>query len=147
LLALYDAAITRFQAGEPMDPDPALPQGVQMLLQSLEAPVNLPFARELWLADAAAPLARVNIPVLIIIGKKDIQVDWQMDGEPLQRAIAGRKDATILFPENANHVLKYEQRPRAELAMAGVMPNYNSPDARLDPEAMTEILNWLTAHV
>src|SRR3954447_4474284 len=27
LLALYDAPIVRFQVGEPMDPDPALPQG------------------------------------------------------------------------------------------------------------------------
>src|ERR1700693_1500291 len=31
LLALYDAAIARFQAGEPMVPDPSLPEGVQML--------------------------------------------------------------------------------------------------------------------
>jgi pimeloyl-ACP methyl ester carboxylesterase len=146
LMALYDVAIARFQEGKPMNADPALPQGVQMLLQSLEAPVNLPFARELWLADAATPLARAHIPVLIIIGKKDIQVDWQMDGEPLQRAIAGRKDVTILFPENANHVLKYEPQPRADLTMAEVMPNYNSPNARLDPEAMALIMDWLTAH-
>lgn len=46
-LARYDAAIARFQAGEPIAPDPSLPQGVQMLLQSLETPANLPFAREL----------------------------------------------------------------------------------------------------
>ena len=36
LMALYDAAIARFMAGEPMNPDPALPKGVQTLLQSLE---------------------------------------------------------------------------------------------------------------
>ena len=54
LLALYDEAIARFMAGEPMNPDPALPEGVQMLLQSLETPANLPFARELWTADAAS---------------------------------------------------------------------------------------------
>ena len=38
----------------------ALPQGVQMLLQSLETPANLPFARELWTADAA-PLSAWTI--------------------------------------------------------------------------------------
>src|SRR6185437_5718989 len=55
LLALYDAAIARFIVGEPMAPDPALPQGVQTLLQSLESPANLPFSRELWRADAVGP--------------------------------------------------------------------------------------------
>ncbi|MGH2502790.1 MAG: alpha/beta hydrolase family protein, partial [Ktedonobacterales bacterium] len=50
LLALYDAAIARFMAGQPMAPDPGLPEGVQLLLQSLESPANLPFARELLAA-------------------------------------------------------------------------------------------------
>ena len=84
LLALYDAAIDRFTAGEPIAPDPSLPEGVQMLLKSLETPANLPFARELWTADAAPLLRQVDVPVLVIIGKKDLQVDWQVDGEPLQ---------------------------------------------------------------
>ena len=101
-----------------MNPDPALPEGVQMLLQSLETPANLPFARELWMADAASLLGQVDVPTLVIIGKKDIQVDWQADGEPLQRAATGHANVTFLFPENANHVLKYEPRPRSELAQA-----------------------------
>ena len=87
-------------AGEPMNPDPALPEGVQMLLRSLETPANLPFARELWTADAAPLLGQVDVPTLVIIGKKDLQVDWQDDGGPLQRAAAGHANVTILFPEN-----------------------------------------------
>jgi hypothetical protein len=146
LMALYDAAIARFMAGEPVAPDPALPQGVQLLLQSLANPVNLPFARELWTADAATPLGQVDVPVLIIIGKKDIQIDWQADGEPLQRAAAGHADVTFLFPENTNHVLKYEPKPRSELAPAEVAAHYNAPDARLDPQALASILEWLSAH-
>jgi pimeloyl-ACP methyl ester carboxylesterase len=146
LLALYDAAIARFLAGELVAPDPALPEGVQMLLQSLETPANLPFARELWMADAAPLLRQVDVPVLVIIGKKDIQVDWQADGEPLQRAAAGHEDVTFLFPENANHVLKQELRPRSALVQADVLPSYNGPDARLDPQTLTDILEWLAAH-
>ena len=147
LLSLYDAAITRFLAGEPMAPDPALPEGVQMLLKSLESPANLPLARELWMANAAPLLSQVDVPVLVIIGKKDIQVDWQADGEPLERAAVGNEKVTFLFPENANHVLKEELRPRSELVMAVVMPEYNSPDAHLDPEALASILEWLAAHL
>jgi pimeloyl-ACP methyl ester carboxylesterase len=147
LLALYDEAIARFLAGEPMAPDPALPQGVQMLLQSLETPANLPFARELWTADAAPLLAQVDVPALVIIGKKDIQVDWRDDGEPLQRAAAGHANVRFLFPEDANHVLKHEPRPRSELTQPDALPRYNAPDTRLDPQAMAEILAWLAAHV
>jgi len=146
LLALYDAAIARFLAGEPTAPDPVLPEGVKILLQALETPANLPFARELWTADAASLLGRVAVPVLVIIGKKDLQVDWQADGEPLQRAAAGRADVTFLFPDNANHVLKHEPMPRAELGQAEAMPRYNAPDAYLDPEVTAAIAAWLTAH-
>jgi alpha-beta hydrolase superfamily lysophospholipase len=146
LLVLYDAAIARFLAGEPIDPDPALPHDVQTLLQALETPANLPFARELWTADAASLLSQVDVPVLIIIGKKDLQVDWQADGALLQRAAAGRSDMTFLFPENANHVLKYEPRPRSEVTLPAAMARYNAPDTHLDPDALASILAWLAAH-
>jgi alpha-beta hydrolase superfamily lysophospholipase len=144
LMALYDEAIARFMAGEPMNPDPALPEGVQMLLQSLETPANLPFARELWAADAASPLSQVDVPTLIIIGKKDRQVDWQADGELLQRAAAGHANVTFLFPENANHVLKEELGSESEATLPTAMPRYNAPDTHLDPDAMSSIVDWLT---
>src|SRR5579859_299991 len=85
VMAAYDAAIAHFIEGEPFTPDPSLPRSVQTLLQALASPANLPFARELWLADTAALLKQLQVPALIAIGKKDIQVDWQADGEPLQR--------------------------------------------------------------
>lgn len=145
LLALYDAAVAHFLAGEPLAPDPALPEGMQLLLRSLVSPVNLPFARELWTADAAGLLAEIEVPVLIVIGKKDIQVDWRVDGEPLQRAAARHPGVSFLFPEGANHVLKHEPRPRAELVAAEVGAAYNSPEARLDPDALAAIVAWLIA--
>jgi hypothetical protein len=145
LLTLYDAAIVRFLAGQPITPDPALPPGVQLLLQSLAAPANLPFARELWTADAATLLGQVDVPVLVVIGKKDMQIDWQADGELLRRAAAGHEAVTFRFPEHANHVLKYERRPRAELAPAAVAESYNVPDSRLDPQGLADIVEWLAA--
>jgi pimeloyl-ACP methyl ester carboxylesterase len=147
LLGLYDAAVARFLAGEPAAPDPALPEGVRMLVSALETPANLPFARELWTADAAAPLKDVRVPVLIVIGKKDLQVDWHLDGEPLEQAAEGRSDITFLFPEDANHVLKHEPLPRAELEQGEVASKYNAPDATLDTETVNAIVAWLRARV
>ena len=145
----YDAAIARFIAAKPFDLDPMLPQAAKILLQGLANPMNLPFARELWMADAAALLGKIQVPVLIVIGKKDIQVDWQVDGELLQHAAAagaGRKDVTFIFPKNANHVLKYEPKSRAELVPAEVVTGYNATSAHLDHEARAGILKWLAAH-
>ncbi|HEV2654596.1 MAG TPA: alpha/beta hydrolase, partial [Ktedonobacteraceae bacterium] len=104
-----------------------------------------PLARELWMSNAAPLLKQVDTPVLVIIGKKDIQVDWQTDGEPLKLAAAGQEEVTFLFPKNANHVLKEELRPRSELVLAA-MESYNGPDTHLDQEALTSILEWLAAH-
>jgi alpha-beta hydrolase superfamily lysophospholipase len=145
-MALYDAAIDRFLAGDPIAPDPALPEGVQMLLKSLETPANLPFARELWTANAVPLLKQVEVPVLVIIGKKDLQVDWQADGEPLKQAATGLENVTFLFPEDANHVLKEELRPQSELVPATIAESYNGPDTHLDPKTLASILDWLAAH-
>jgi uncharacterized protein len=145
-MALYDAAIARFAAGEPVAPDPSLPPGVLALLGGLAAPMNLPFARELWLADGSPLLARVDAPTLVVIGKKDIQVDWRIDGEPLQRAADGRTNITFVFPEHANHVLKHESKPRSELSSAHVITSYNGAEAALDEDAMTSIVQWLIGH-
>src|SRR5204862_4829909 len=49
------------------------------------------FSRELWTADATPLLRQVNVPVLVIIGKKDLQIDWQAVGESLKRAAAGHE--------------------------------------------------------
>jgi alpha-beta hydrolase superfamily lysophospholipase len=146
LLQLYDAAVARFLAGEPAAADPALPEDVRMLIAALESPANLPFARQLWSADAVTPLRELRVPALIIIGKKDLHVDWRADGGPLQRAAAGRPDIRFLFPENANHVLKHEPRPRRGLVQAEVQRGYNAPDAFLDPETLAAIVSWLLAH-
>ncbi len=146
LLRRYDAAVADFLAGRAHQTDPLLPRGVQDVLLSLTAPANQPFARELWTADAASLLPALDVPVLVVIGKKDLQVDWQADGEPLQRAAAGRADVTFAFPDDANHVLKHEPRPRGELRMGDALASYNGAGAELDSEGMRVIIDWLVAH-
>ena len=143
LIAQFDAAVADYVDGRPVRLDPEAPVGLQRLFQSLETPANLPFARELLNVDPAQMLKGVREPVLVVIGKKDLQVDWQVDGNLLQTALAGRTNVTYAYPENANHVLKYEPKPREELTPAEVGNGYNAADRVLDAETLDSIRAWL----
>lgn len=134
-------AAARYATGKPMNPDPALPDSVRMVLASFETPANLPFARELWVESAVDSLARVRIPTLVMIGAKDVQVDPHADGDPLQRAAAGMPNVMFAFPPLANHVFKEDTRPLEEVA-ASLGTGYNAPDTHLDPESVRTILDW-----
>jgi hypothetical protein len=143
IMKRYDACIAAFVAGEPMVPDASLPEVVKSLLASLTVPANLPFARELWLENPAHLASQVSEPMLVVIGKKDIQVDWRVDGSALQTATVKNGDVTFVFPENADHVLKHEPRPREGLVAAQVAAHYNAEGRILDSDALSVITNWL----
>lgn len=142
LMTLVRQAAARYGAGQSMDPDPALPDTVKMVLASFEAPANLPLARELWTEDATTSLRNLTIPCLIVIGEKDAQIDIHADGDPLRAAAEGVSGVTFSFPVNANHVLKQDLRSPEERAAAPAT-GYNEDGTRLDPEAVETILSWL----
>lgn len=144
IMEKYDEAIASFIATGTMEPDPSLPEGIKNVLLSLITPANLPFARELWTTDIAPLLPEIDVPVLVIIGKKDIQADWEADGGKLQEAAAGKDNFTFSFPENANHVLKNETRQKGEIT--GDKLNYNEAGTVLDAETLKIIESWLDTH-
>lgn len=144
ILVLYDKAVSGFVETGTIEPDESLPPGIKNLLLSLVEPVNMPFTQEVWTADIAPNLKDIHEPVLIIIGKKDIQVDWELDGGKLQAATEGQDNYTFAYPDDANHVLKYEAKAREEILPAN--PGYNAADAVLDPATLEIIEDWLAAH-
>jgi hypothetical protein len=137
-----EEAAARYAAGLPMDPDPGLPESVKMALASFEAPVNLPLARELWFESTCDSLGKVQVPTLVLIGGRDVQIDVHADGGPLQETATGMTNVTFAFPPNANHVFKEDTRDPAEVA-ASPGNGYNEPGTHLDPESLETILNWL----
>jgi alpha-beta hydrolase superfamily lysophospholipase len=143
LMKHYDDAIASFLANKPMAIDESLPEAIKLLLHSLEDPTNLPFSRELWTYSLAEHIAKVKEPILVVIGKKDIQVDWKIDGRVLENATAHKNAMSFVYPENANHILKHEEASREVLTAQYVLLHYNAPDAELDTEATNAIFNWL----
>ncbi len=144
LMKIYDDSVADFLANKPMAKDAVLPAGnIKLVLLSLWNPANLPFSRELWTYSLPEHLAKVDESVLVVIGKKDIQVDWKIDGRELEKATAKKTDASFVYPENANHVLKNEVKPREEITAQYAALSYNAPDAELDREAADAIYGWL----
>jgi uncharacterized protein len=142
----YDEAISQFVAGQAVRSNPPLPKGVKKLLQSLTSPTNQPFSRELWTYNLIDHLPNVHEPVLVLIGKKDIQVDWMIDGKDLENAASAKPSISFAYPANSNHLLKYEAEPKEKLNARNVTKHYNSSGARLDEEAKDLIIDWLRAH-
>lgn len=142
LMPKVEEAAARYTAGQPMNPDPGLPDSVKMVLASFEAPANLPFARELWSESSCDSLAMTRIPTLVLIGGRDVQIDVDADGGPLREAAAGMANVAFAFPANANHVFKEDGRSPAEVA-ASPGNGYNDPDTHLDPESLETIVAWL----
>jgi uncharacterized protein len=147
MLAAYDSAMKEFMASRPVPVDENLPEGLRQVIQAITQPVNQPFGRELWIFNPIEKLTGVTVPVLIIIGKKDIQVDWQTDGALFEAVAAEHRNITVTYAENANHVLKLEPKPRAELTPAEVTVSYGSDEVMLDPEAVEVIIYWLHAQL
>ena len=96
-LATYDDAIRQFTSGGQVDISESLPEGVRLLLKSLASPVNQPFSRELWVADVSQLLRQVDVPVLIVLGKKDVQVNWQSDGEIFDEIVKEKPNAQVTY--------------------------------------------------
>jgi uncharacterized protein len=138
----YDKLMADFLAEKPFVADPALPAGINNLFQGFNVPINLPFARELFRLNPATLLGQVNGPVLVMIGQKDVQVDFKLDAQPLESAAQEHTNISFVYPENANHVLKYESRPRETLTGADAL-TYNAANQVLDPDSLRIIKNWL----
>jgi alpha-beta hydrolase superfamily lysophospholipase len=143
LMKRYDDAIAQFAEGKPMTIDESLPKLMQLVLQSLATPFNLPFSKELWLYSLPEHISQVAEPLLVVIGKKDIQVDWQTDGQLIEKANAQKTNVTFVYPEDANHVLKHEDKPREALDAQTVTLHYNDANTTLDRETVDAIVDWL----
>ena len=145
MLAAYDAAMADFAAERPVKIDESLPEPLRNMIRAVIAPLNQPFSRELWITNPATLAVKITAPILIVIGKKDLQVDWQADGRVWETVVKDHSDISIVFPDNANHVLKYEPKERAQLSPAEVANSYNADGAILDAETVNTIRVWLKA--
>jgi pimeloyl-ACP methyl ester carboxylesterase len=127
-MAQFDAAMARYLKGQ-------LPVGLPPYLQPLFRPVNQRFTASVVAYDALAELRRLEVPVLIVQGDKDVQVSVQ-DAEALAAAKPGARVALLA---GANHLFQPTDRADrvAQLAL------YADPTAPVMPELVDVLVEWI----
>jgi hypothetical protein len=127
-MAQFDAAMAVYLKGQ-------LPVGLPAYLQPLFRPVNQRFTASVVSYDALAELRRLDLPVLILQGDKDVQVSLQ-DAEALAGAKPGAR--VVLIP-GANHL--FQATDRADrVAQLGL---YADPTAPVMPELVDALVEWI----
>ena len=111
------AIMNKLKAGETEDEVPPF-------LFNLFRPSVQPYLISMFKYDPAMEIAKLNMPVLIIQGGMDVQVD-DPNGETLKEALPS---ADYLYAPAMNHVLKTV----AEKDLAKQLPVYGDPSLALD---------------
>ena len=143
-------ALRSFVAGQDVDPKSASsrPEVVQ-ILSALMAPMVAKIGRALASFEPAPAVAEIAVPVLVLQGEKDVQVD---PVENAERLVAARRSAgkPVDYHKSplADHVLKTEPRPLAEVRadLQLVMARYNSAERALDGDVLEALARWIRDH-
>lgn len=141
--------LAEFVAGKEVDPKSLSPvPQLQAIFFNMMAKPVAGIGRPLLAFEPTAEAARISVPVLVLQGGKDLQVDPVLDAEPLAAALkAARRDVTFHLSPNANHVLKHEPLSVAELRadMVAVQAGYAAEGRALDPDVVSTLLAWIRA--
>lgn len=103
-------------------------------LFSLFRPSVQPYLISWMKYDPSVEIAKLKIPVMIVQGGKDLQVD-KKDAEMLFQA---KPDAKYLFIDNMNHVLKSISGDKAEN-----LESYKDPKIELDQKLAKELSKFI----
>jgi len=106
---------------------------VNPMLQSLYNEENQPFLIDWIKRNPQTEIAKLNIPILIINGTKDIQVETK-EAELLHHA---NPKSTMVIIDNMNHIFKKIEKDEEN------MTSYNKPELPIQKELVPTIVSFL----
>jgi hypothetical protein len=99
--------------------------------------MDSPWYRGFVTLDPAPALKALKIPVLALIGDKDVQVVAAENAPALKAALADNPAATVTVLPGLNHLL--------QPAKTGSVAEYAAIETTIDPAALTAITSWVAA--
>ena len=126
------------------DPKAALEEGTKVARAAGIEPSQLqsmvrPWYRYFLAHDPKGPLGAVRVPVLALLGGKDIQVTPEQNLEPLRAALVSNPKAEIAVLANLNHLF--------QTAKTGTVDEYGQIEETVAPVALKKIGDWVIAQV
>jgi|AntRauTorckE6833_2_1112554.scaffolds.fasta_scaffold07920_4 pimeloyl-ACP methyl ester carboxylesterase len=120
-----------------------LPEGTNMeafIDQQVEGALR-PWSQFFYNHDPADELSKITIPVLSLIGSKDVQVPPEMNQPPIRKALekAGNKEYTIKVLNGLNHMFQESE--------SGSILEYAEIEQTFAPIALEEISKWIKKYV
>jgi alpha-beta hydrolase superfamily lysophospholipase len=151
LVEMYD----RMEAGEKLDApfveslvkeiNQSLPAetrssaNVQAIAEAARVQLSSPWFGFFAFHDPAPVLARVEVPVLVVIGEKDTQVDADLNVPPIEAALkkAGNRDVVIKRMPGLNHLFQSCQ--------TGSPAEYQIIEQTISPQVLEILTEWIKA--
>lgn len=108
------------------------------LARALFASLN-PWLRHFLAAEPREPLSRVKVPVLALIGERDLQIPARENIPAIRAALeaAGNADATVRALPGLNHLF--------QTAKTGSVDEYAQIEETVAPEVLTLVGDWIVA--
>lgn len=100
------------------------------------AMMTSPWFRTFVAYDPAPTLRRLHLPVLALLGTKDVQVVATQNEPALRAALAGNRRATVTVLPGLNHLF--------QTAQTGAPSEYPLIEQTIAPEALVAMGDWLT---
>jgi dienelactone hydrolase len=120
--------------------DMAVGEGVpEAQVESRVAQIDTDWFRAFFAYDPAPTLARLRIPLLALIGSKDLQVSAAQNLPALRAALAGDPHARVEELPGLNHLF--------QPAVTGAPSEYGTIETTIDPHALEVITDWILATV
>ncbi|MGY6558108.1 MAG: alpha/beta hydrolase family protein [Nitritalea sp.] len=106
------------------------------LTEAYQSALN-PYLRSLLRFDPQPFIARLEVPTLILLGGKDVQVVGMQQVRAIEEKFADKKNLTVKFYPELNHLMQ-----RAE---TGGVNEYASIEETLNEAMLADALEWLLA--
>ncbi len=142
-LALKRKELTQLYKNSEVILNSILPEGTNVdafINQQVEGSLR-PWSLFFYNHDPANELRKIKIPVLSLIGSKDVQVPPEMNHPPIRQALkeAGNRDFTIKELPGLNHMFQESE--------TGSMMEYAEIEQTFSPIALDEITRWIKDYI
>jgi uncharacterized protein len=97
--------------------------------------LNSAWFRHFLAWDPAPVLAKLKLPVLVVLGDMDLQVDAEQNLAPMQAALAKNPAAEFVLLPGLNHLF--------QAAQTGLPDEYATIETTIEPEVLEELARWI----